>query len=52
MNIVDDYALLPFVAPETIMILAHMDGSFHFEDILQVVVSENIYGRYFIQHPS
>jgi len=42
-NRIEDYALLPFVAPETTIILAHMGGSFHFEDVLQIAASPNIY---------
>ncbi len=42
-NRIEDYALLPFIAPETTIILAHMSGSFHFEDVLQIATSSNVY---------
>lgn len=42
-NNVEDYSLLPFIAPSTTMILAHMGGSFHFENVLQIVTMPNIY---------
>lgn len=42
-NTVEDYALLPFVAPETRIVLAHMGGSFRFEDILMVAASGSVY---------
>lgn len=35
--------MLPLIAPETTIILAHMGGSFHFEDILQIATNPNIY---------
>jgi len=43
MNSIDDYALLPFVAPNTKIILAHMGGAFHFEDVLLIAVNKNVY---------
>lgn len=42
-NTVEDYALLPFIAPKTTLVLAHMGGSFNFEKILQIATAENVY---------
>ncbi len=40
---IEDYALLPFIAPKTTIILAHMGGSFHFEDVLQIATQPNVF---------
>lgn len=42
-NDLEGYQLLPFIAPKTIIVLAHMGGSFHFEDFLQIATSDNVY---------
>jgi|Deesub1362B_J571_1020462.scaffolds.fasta_scaffold00074_20 hypothetical protein len=42
-NTIEDYALLPFIASETTIILAHMGGSFHFEDFLQIASMDNVF---------
>jgi len=43
LNSAEDYALLPFISPETLIILAHMGGSFHFEDALEIATNPNVY---------
>ncbi len=42
-NKFEDYALLPYVAPKTTMIFAHMGGMFHFEDVISIATFENVY---------
>ena len=42
-NNIEDYALLPVIVPETTIILAHMGGSFHFEETLMIATSPNVY---------
>lgn len=42
-NGIGDYALLPYVALNTTIIIAHMGGMFHFEDVLSIATPDNIY---------
>lgn len=42
-NEIEDYAMLPIVAPKTKIVLAHMGGSFHFEDALHIATEPNVY---------
>jgi len=42
-NLVEDYALLPHVAPETKLIYAHMGGLHHFREVLSIATRKNVY---------
>lgn len=40
---VEDYALLPYICPNTVLIYAHMGGLFKFEEVVQCASFENVY---------
>jgi predicted TIM-barrel fold metal-dependent hydrolase len=40
---VEDYALLPYIAPETKIVFAHMGGLLRFREILNIATHNNIY---------
>lgn len=40
---VEDYTLLPYICPNTVLIYAHMGGLFNFEEIIQCANFPNVY---------
>jgi predicted TIM-barrel fold metal-dependent hydrolase len=42
-NPLEDYALLPYIAPETRLIYAHMGGLLHFKEVFNIATHRNVY---------
>jgi len=42
-NTIEDYALLPYIAPETKLIYAHMGGLLNFREVLSIAAHRNVY---------
>jgi len=42
-NSIDDYALLPYIAPNTIFIFAHMGGLLRFREVFNIATQNNVY---------
>jgi len=42
-NTIEDYALLPYIAPETKLVYAHMGGLLNFREVLGIAAHRNVY---------
>jgi predicted TIM-barrel fold metal-dependent hydrolase len=42
-NTIEDYAMLPYIAPETRIVYAHMGGLLHFKELVGVATHRNVY---------
>jgi len=42
-NPLEDYALLPYIVPETILVYAHMGGLLHFKEAFSIATHKNVY---------